>query len=249
MNSTILIKHAQVVFPDGVRPANILVEGGKISKISDGLSAPAETVLDGKGLHLFPGVIDPHVHFREPGVEHKEDLESGSRAAAAGGVTSFFEMPNTVPATITRAALAEKKGLASEKSLINYNFFIGATPDNLEELNGAENVPGIKIFMGSSTGDLLVDKLADLEKIFGNGSKLIAVHAEDEEMVQENWKKFRDSLNPADYPKIRTPEAALKATQLAVSLSQRFHRRLHILHLTSADEVSFLAKEKKRMGW
>ncbi len=191
----------------------------------------------------MPGVLDAHVHFRQPGYEWKEDLRSGSMAAAAGGVTSFFEMPNTKPATIDSETLKDKKQLAAQHALVNYNFFIGATPDNLDELNKVKNVPGIKVFMGSSTGDLLVDQLEDLERIFKNGERLIAVHAEDEAIIQASKAKIGTDLHVSDHTRIRHPEAALKATKIAVQLAKTYQRRLHILHLTTHQEVAFLASE------
>ena len=152
------------------------------------------------------------VHFREPGANQKEDLHSGSCAAAAGGVTSFLDMPNNTPPVITRQRMQGKKQLAAEKSVVNYGFFMGATPDNLEELNAVENVCGIKIFMGSSTGDLLVDDTYVLEKIFANGSRLIAVHAEDESVLQDNKELLKDISDVRIHPLLRNESAALRAS-------------------------------------
>jgi len=208
MIESILFKEIEIVSGSSIKTGDVLVKNGKIVEVGWDLPDHAEHIVSDSGLVLMPGVIDPHVHFRDPGAEHKEDLESGSKAAASGGVTSFFDMPNNTPTTTSRAAVAHKKKLASEKSLINYNFYIGATVDNLEELNQCENVPGIKIFMGSSTGTLLVDRKEDLAHIFANGSRLIAVHAEDEEMVQDNKRRFIDSTDPADHMLIREDAAA-----------------------------------------
>src|SRR5688572_13360745 len=192
----------------------------------------------------MPGVIDPQVHFREPGLTHKEDLHSGSRACAAGGVTSFLEMPNTSPPTTTPEALAWKKQRAEETSLVNYGFFIGATPDNVEVLDAVEQVAGIKIFMGSSTGTLLVSERADLERIFASGTRLIAVHAEDEARLKERYAQST-SVDPKAHSEIRDVESALIATRLAVELSDLHQRRLHILHLSTGDEADFLRAHGK----
>ena len=183
MKSSLTIRNADVVLPGKIQKTNVSVINGVIIAIGSKISEVGE-VIDAEGLFLIPGIIDPQVHFREPGADHKEDLHSGSCAAAAGGVTSFLDMPNNNPPVTTIKRMAEKKQLAAEKSVVNYGFFIGATPDNLEELNAVENVCGIKVFMGASTGDLLVDDPEILESIFANGTKLIAVHAEDESILQ-----------------------------------------------------------------
>lgn len=235
-----LIKNAKIVSSKSIDDADILISNGRIEKIAQGLHPGNAEIIEAGGLFALPGVTDPQVHFRDPGLTHKEDLRTGSRAAAAGGVTSFYEMPNTIPATTTRALMAEKKKIASDKCIVNYNFFIGATPNNLEELNSVENVTGIKIFMGSSTGDLLVSNEKDLDRIFGTGSKLIAVHSEDDEVINRNKKLFAKSVNFDDHRKIRSSEAAMKSTQLAVRLSLKYRRRLHILHLTTQEEAEFL---------
>jgi len=247
IHESILIRGATVVSGEATRPQqDVLVKAGKIVEIGERLQSSADLVLDARGLHLIPGVLDPQVHFREPGQTWKEDLASGSRAAAAGGVTGFFDMPNNQPSVTTRDTMAAKKALAAEKCVVNYNFFIGATRENLEELNRVENVAGIKIFMGSSTGDLLVSDPRDLETIFANGNRLIAVHAENDEIINLKRQVFADSTDFADHMRVRPPEAALSATSLAVTLAKRYSRRLHILHLTTADEVAFLRKEKSK---
>jgi len=219
----LLIKGGTVVSSRGAEPADVLIEGNTILRVAAGIADQAAEVLDARGLHLLPGVLDSHVHFREPGLTHKEDLASGSRACAAGGVTSFFDMPNTRPAGTTRALIAEKKALAAGKSLVNYNFFIGAARGNLDELNAAKNLPGIKVFLGSSTGGLLIDDDVLLEGIFSQGSRLIAVHAEDEAVMRE---------------------AASRVSSPTVALSERYRRRLHVLHLSSAEETVFLAEHR-----
>jgi dihydroorotase len=241
--SSLVIKNAHIVSSKKIFQADVLIEDGKIKELGEGLQASQQ--IDATGLHLIPGVLDPQVHFRDPGFEWKEDFETGSRAAASGGVTSFFDMPNTNPLTITREAMKSKKERAAQKSLVNYNFFIGATPNNLEELNAVENVCGIKIFMGSSTGSLLVSEMKDLDAIFSKGQRLIAVHAEDEAEILKNQKKMGVGGGVLNYPQIRSPLVALKATQNAVLLSKKYRRRLHILHLSTAEETEFLAREKE----
>lgn len=236
-----MIKNSTAILPTGPAAVDVLVSDGLIREIGASLSAPGAEILDAKGLTLIPGAIDPQVHFREPGMEWKEDLASGSRAAAAGGVTGFLEMPNTQPPTTTAALMAAKKELAARKCLVNYNFFIGATPEALPDLDETPNVCGIKIFMGASTGSLLVDKQEDLERIFSRGRRLIAVHAEDEALIRENKARYGAAARPEDHGLIRSPEVALRATQRAVELCRKYHRRLHILHMTTQEEAEFLA--------
>lgn len=200
--------------------------------------------IDADGLTLLPGVIDPQVHFREPGLEHKEDLFTASCACAKGGVTSFLEMPNTRPLTITQEALDDKLRRAQEKCLVNYGFFIGATPDNLPDLLDAQPTCGIKIFMGSMHGPLLVDQQAVLEPIFAKGTRLIAVHAEDQSRINQRRQQFAGVTDPAIHSTIQDNQAALNATQLALKLSKKYQRRLHILHLSTAEEANLLRQDK-----
>jgi len=245
MNS-LLIRRAEVVTSSGVGIADVLVEEGRIAKIASEIpSGSASETLDASGLVLMPGVIDPQVHFREPGMTWKEDLESGSKAAAAGGVTAFLDMPNTKPPCVTAQGIRDKLALAATKCRVDFGFFVGATPDNLEELLQSKEACGIKIFMGSSTGTLLVNRREDIERIFASGKKLIAVHAEDDDIINANKAAFGDKAKLSDHPSIRSPEAALKATALAVEFSKKYHRRLHVLHLTTEEEVRFLEKEKQ----
>ena len=244
MLDSILFKQVDMVFPEGIRRGDLWVKAGKIIAIGPSLPEYAEFILHEEGLLLMPGVIDPHVHFREPGADHKETIETGSMAAASGGVTSFFDMPNTNPSTTTVQALEYKKNRAAQTSLVNYNFFIGATPTNLDELILARNVPGIKLYIGSTTGNLLVDQSEHLEEIFKKSNKLIAVHAEDNGLIEAQKRRYKNSVNPADHANIRPPEAALKATQLAYELSKKYNRRLHICHMSTEEEVLFLTKMK-----
>lgn len=241
---SLLIANGVIVSSRGKTAADILIRGGKIVEIKERIVCEDVPVVDAAGLYVLPGVLDPQVHFREPGTTWKEDLHTGSCSAAAGGVTGFFDMPNNKPSITTRELMAMKKGLAREKCVVNYNFFIGATKENLEEVNAVENVCGIKVFMGASTGDLLVDTEEDLERIFANGSRLIAVHAEDNQMINDNQKKYAGSTDFNDHWKVRSEAAALKATKLAVSLALKYNRRLHILHLTTEEEVEFLRQYK-----
>jgi dihydroorotase len=241
----LLIKNAQIAQVDGsTMEGDVLCENGKIVKIDSAIDSNADELIDAAGRLLLPGVIDPQVHFREPGNEHKEGLGSGSRAAVRGGVTSFLEMPNTNPPTTDQAALDRKLQLAAEKSVANYGFFIGATPENLEALNSVSPVCGIKIFMGSSTGSLLVNRRADLDRIFANGTRLIAVHAEDETRIEERKKEFAGRTDYAVHSEIRDNQCAVLATELALELSKKYQRRLHILHMSTHEEVEILRKDK-----
>ena len=208
--STLLITNARIAQVDGSTiEADLLVKDGLIERIESSISTGADLTIDAAGKLVMPGVIDPQVHFREPGNEHKEDLGTGSRAAVRGGETSFLEMPNTNPPTTDQAALDKKLKLASEKSVANYGFFIGATPDNLKELNSVNPVCGIKIFMGASTGSLLVNDPKDLDRIFGNGDRLIAVHAEDEARINERKKQFAGRTDYAVHSEIRDNQCAV----------------------------------------
>ncbi|MBI1900932.1 MAG: dihydroorotase [Planctomycetia bacterium] len=238
-----LIRHAQVVFPGEIAAVNVLLDGEKIAAVDAAEHARADAVVDARGLHLLPGLIDDQVHFREPGLTHKEDLHTGSRACAKGGVTTFLEMPNTVPPAINQERLDEKLRLAAEKSLVNYGFYIGATPTNLADLKTARRTPGIKIFIGSSTGELLVDDQAALERIFAETTLPICAHCEDESTIKKNAALYGRSGNVADHSKIRDVEAALVATKRAVDLALRHKHRFHVLHVSTAAEADFLLEK------
>lgn len=241
----LLIRNARVAREDGtVFDGDVYCEDGVISRIDRSIDVAASESIDANGLLLLPGVIDPQVHFREPGKEYKEDLGSGSRAAAKGGVTSFLEMPNTDPPTTSQAALDDKLARAASKCVVNYGFFIGATPDNLDAINNANPACGIKIFMGSSTGSLLVNRDEDLERIFANGTRLIAVHAEDESRIRARQQQFAGQLDPAVHSEIRDNECARLATAKAIAFSKKYHRRLHILHMSTREEVEMLRHDK-----
>lgn len=242
----IAIQHAVICTPEGeLRQQEVRLEGDRIVEVAERVMlTPTDTVIDATGLTLLPGVIDPQVHFREPGLEHKEDLFTASCACAKGGVTSFLEMPNTRPLTIDQASLDDKLARAAAKSVVNYGFFIGATKDNLAVLNTVKPVCGIKIFMGSMHGPLLVDEEPILERIFSEGNRLIAVHAEDQRRIQARRQEFAGVKDVAVHSQIQDDIAALNATQLAVKLARKYQRRLHILHLSTGIEVDFLRQNK-----
>ncbi|SFI36233.1 dihydroorotase [Planctomicrobium piriforme] len=240
MSQRTLITGAQVVFPEGIRAANVLVEGHQILAIDPPSTARVDETVNAKGLHLIPGVIDDQVHFREPGFEHKEDLHTGSLACAKGGVTTFLEMPNTNPATVTIEALHDKLERAASKCVVNFGFYIGATAENVDVLQQAKRTPGIKIFIGSSTGNLLVDSQAALERIFAETTLPICAHCEDESTVRANRERIGSNPSLADHSKIRDHAAALIATQRAVDLAIRYKHRFHVLHVSTAQEVEFL---------
>lgn len=245
MKSNLLIKNANISLPNGeLLLGDVLVKQGKIAEIGNNLEAESTQIIDARGLTLLPGVIDPQVHFREPGLEHKEDLFTASCACAKGGVTSFLEMPNTIPLTTTQAILDDKLNIAKEKCLVNYGFFIGATAENLPDLNTANPTCGIKIFMGSNHGALLVSTESEIEPIFATGSRLIAVHAEDQARIIARRKEFANISNPAIHSQIQDEETALNATKLALKLSNKYQRRLHILHLSTGIEAEYLREHK-----
>lgn len=239
---SILIRGAKVVLPEGVVETSVLIEGGGIADIDPAIQVTAERTIDARGLHLLPGVVDDQVHFREPGLTHKEDLYTASRACAKGGVTTFLEMPNTIPNAITQARLEEKLALAAQKSLVNYGFYIGATPDNLADLRTATRTPGIKIFIGSSTGDLLVDDQEALERIFAETTLPICAHCEDEATVRANRARVGETGDVAAHSLVRDHAAARIATTRAMDLARRHKHRFHVLHVSTADECELLAE-------
>ena len=248
----LVIKNARIAQADGtITNGDLACKNGRIASIREQISNRSRETVDASGHLLLPGVIDPQVHFRDPGAPQKEDLASGSRAAVSGGVTSFLEMPNTHPATIGQQALDEKLKIASQKCVANYGFFIGATTNNLKALNECQPVCGIKIFMGSSTGNLLVNDKKDLDHIFASGNRLIAVHAEDEARIRERSEHYLGSGHSKHpdvsiHSVIRDAECAVLATQVALELSEKYQRRLHILHLSTAREAELLARKKPR---
>ncbi|MEM6470483.1 MAG: dihydroorotase [Planctomycetota bacterium] len=235
----VLFQNASIVLPAEIRSGSVFVEDGRIVEIDAG-KPTADQVIDCEGLHLLPGVVDDQVHFREPGLTHKEDLATASAACAAGGVTSYLEMPNTKPPAVTLEGVRAKEALAATKSKVNYGFYIGATPDNVDELAKATDVPGIKIFIGSSTGNLLVDDQDALERIFGETSLPICAHCEDEQTVRANAARLEGTTDVADHSKIRDERAAVIATTRAIDLAMRHKHRFHVLHVSTASEVPLL---------
>ncbi len=225
---------------------NIGISGGKIAEITTSPINGHEQI-NLEGLQVLPGIIDSQVHMREPGMTHKEDLDTGTRAAALGGVTSVFEMPNTVPATTTQAALEEKFKRAHGRAWVNYAFFIGGSPENVEQLASLEllpGCPGIKIFMGSSTGSLLVEDDTTLEKIFRAGRRRVILHSEDEYRLRERKHLAIESKNPITHPIWRDELTALRSTERLLRLARLTGRKVHVLHVTTAEEMQLLAKNK-----
>ena len=244
-----LIKGGTLVNEGRLFEGSILIEDSQIAQIYTDHHTPEasyDEVIDASGCFVLPGVIDDHVHFREPGLTAKADIESESRAAAAGGVTTYFDMPNTVPQTTTLEALGEKFALAAQKSHVNYSFFFGATNDNaalLPELD-KHRIPGVKLFMGSSTGNMLVDRREALEKIFESSTLPIMTHCEDTDIINRNMaaaiQQYGDDPKVTHHPEIRSEEACYESTRLAVELAKKHHARLHIAHLTTAKELELI---------
>ncbi|TDJ30052.1 MAG: dihydroorotase [Gammaproteobacteria bacterium] len=242
--SKILLVNATLVNEGRIFESDILLDGDRIASIDTGLSAgSADEVIDVQGCHVLPGLIDDQVHLREPGLTHKATISSESRAAICGGVTSFMEMPNTSPPTTDRAALVDKYARAAGRSFANFAFYLGATNDNLEELQRVTSADacGIKIFMGASTGNMLVDDHDVLEKIFANAALLVATHCEDSPTIRANEERFRkrfgEDVPISAHPEIRSAEACYKSSSFAVELAKRHATRLHVLHLTTAREL------------
>ncbi len=247
----ILIKNAKIVNEGTIVEGDVLIENDLIVEIADSISLKTSDciVIDAEGNYLMPGAIDDQVHFREPGLTHKGDIESESRAAVAGGITSFIEQPNTVPNAVTQEILEDKYQIASQKSFANYSFMMGATNDNLEEVlkTNPKNVAGIKIFLGSSTGNMLVDNEAVLEKIFSSTPMLIAVHCEDETTIKNNLASFKeqygDDVPVTAHNLIRSAEACYISSSKAVALAKRTGARLHIFHLSTAKEMELFTNK------
>ena len=244
-----LIRNAQIVNEGHLFHSDVLIENGIISKIAQKIDVYTDKIIDANGSLLIPGVIDDQVHFREPGLTHKADIYCESRAAVAGGITSYMEMPNTVPQTLTQDLLEEKYTKASQVSLANYSFFMGASNDNLDEVlkTDPKTVGAIKIFMGSSTGNMLVDNRQVLEKIFQKSKMLIAVHCEDEETIRINTEKAKAQFGediPINYhPVIRNDEACYKSSSMAIELAKKYNTRLHVFHLSTAKELELFRND------
>jgi len=243
----LVVKNGTAVTPGGIGPADIGVRKGRIAEIGNIDPSKAGQAIDAAGLHVLPGVIDPQVHFREPGAEHKEDLESGTRAAVLGGVTAVMEMPNTNPTTTTLAALNDKLGRARGRAWCDIAFFVGASPDNIDQLPKLEawfGTPGVKLFMGSSTGTLLVPDDATIRRVFEAGFRRVALHAEDEERLEERKALVKPDSTAHVHPEWRDVETAAKATRRVIALARETGRRIHVLHVTTAEEIELLAAAK-----
>ena len=247
---TTLVKGGTIVNEGRTFNGSLVIEDERITQIIEGNHTPEasyDEVIDASGCFVLPGVIDDHVHFREPGLTEKADMESESRAAAAGGVTTYFDMPNTVPQTTTLEALDEKFALAATKSHVNYSFFFGATNDNASLFPQLDihRIPGIKLFMGSSTGNMLVDRREALECIFTTAPLPIMAHCEDTDIINRNMaearQRYGDDPQVTHHPEIRSEEACYESSRLAVELAVKHHARLHIAHLTTAKELDLLS--------
>ncbi len=255
-----IIKNISVINEGEITQSDVYIRDQRIAKIAPQIDIPAAArEINGEGKYLFPGIIDEHVHFREPGLTYKADIYTESRAAVAGGVTSFMEMPNTKPPALTWELLEEKYSLASQQSLANYSFYMGVSNDNTEEVlkvnKHKKEICGIKIFMGSSTGNMLVDNYLTLDHIFSGCELLIATHCENEKMIKENLQKAiaekgEENLTAADHPVIRNAEVCFTSSLVAVQFAKKYNSRLHILHLTTGKELQLFTnliplKDKK----
>ncbi|PPL03764.1 dihydroorotase [Parapedobacter indicus] len=252
--ATTLIKAATLVNEGQTITADILISNGRIEKIAPEISASADTEVNAEGLHAFPGLIDDQVHFREPGLTYKADIWHESRAAVAGGTTSFMEMPNTVPNALTQQLLQDKYEIAAKQSLANYSFYMGAANDNLDEVlrTDPRDVCGVKVFMGSSTGNMLVDDERTLEGIFSNSPMLIATHCEDEATIRQNLSRYKDTYGDAltteMHPLIRSAEACYISSSRAVALAKKHGSRLHVLHISTAREADLFERDTPLTG-
>ncbi|MBT8195389.1 MAG: dihydroorotase, partial [Bacteroidia bacterium] len=251
MLKTTLIKNATVVNEGVIAIKDVLIKDGLIDKVDNQISLGDEnhTEINAEGLHLLPGVIDDQVHFREPGLTHKAEIYTESKAAVAGGITSFMEMPNTVPQAVTQELLKDKYDIASKKSIANYSFFMGTTNDNIDEIlkTNIKEVSGVKIFMGSSTGNMLVDDEKTLDTLFSQCPMLIATHCEDEKTVKENFKKYYDKYGddiPIEmHPIIRSDQACYLSSSFAVELAKKNNARLHVLHISTEKELELFKSD------
>ncbi|MEO7306749.1 MAG: dihydroorotase [Ferruginibacter sp.] len=253
-----LFKNIHVVNEGKIQPMDVLINGERIEKIAAGIETKYKvTEINGEGKHLLPGVIDDQVHFREPGLTHKATIYTESKAAVAGGVTSFMEMPNTVPNALTPQLLEDKYTIAANTSLANYSFFMGTSNNNADEVlkmnDHKHNVCGVKIFMGASTGNMLVDSHNALDKVFRESEMLIATHCEDERIIKANYERIKSQkgeLSAADHPLIRDDEACFESSLIAIKFAQKYNSRLHILHISTEKELQLFSnmmplKEKR----
>jgi len=246
-----LFKNISIINENNISEKDVYIKNGRIERIDNAISVKEKvSEINGEGRHLFPGVIDDQVHFREPGLTHKANIYTESKAAVAGGVTSFMEMPNTIPNALTHELLENKYNIAKQTSLANYSFFMGVSNDNADEVlkmnRRKKDVCGVKIFMGSSTGNMLVDSEPTLHKIFSESELLIATHCEDEKIIKENYKNLKaikPDLRPSDHPVIRDVNACYTSSSFAASLAKKYNSRLHILHITTAKELELFTNE------
>jgi dihydroorotase len=255
--SSILIKNAQVVNEGTTQVLDVFIKNGRIEKLAPQIDLKADQEINAEGLHLLPGLIDDQVHFREPGLTYKANIFTESRAAVAGGTTSFMEMPNTVPNTLTQKLLQDKYDIGQDSSLANFSFFMGAANDNIDEVlkTNPRDVCGVKVFMGSSTGNMLVDNETALENIFRNSPTLIATHCEDEATIKANLaaykERYGDNITIDMHPLIRSAEACYLSSSKAVELAKKNNTRLHILHISTGKETvlfdNTISLEKKRI--
>lgn len=240
----LLIRGGTVVSESSASPADIWIENGRVARVAPGLAASGDTpILEAAGKLVFPGLIDPQVHFREPGAEHKEDLGSGSLAALAGGVTSFLEMPNTRPPTTTPELLEDKLARAAGRAHSDHAFFLGATSENAEQLGEWEQSPGcsgVKVFMGSSTGTLLVPDDETLERVLRSGRRRVAVHSEDETRLSERYAAIRPGTPVTQHPEVRDVECAVRATRRLLDMCEKTRRPVHLLHVSTAEEIDMM---------
>jgi dihydroorotase len=239
----LLVRGGSVVGPRDTRVADVLIRGGLVAAVGEHLEAPGVPVLDARRHIVLPGPLDPQVHFREPGLEHKEDLASGSIAAAAGGVTGFMEMPNTSPSTTDPARLADKLARAQGRCVVDYGFFLGATAENAERLGEWETLEGcagVKVFMGSSTGDLLVPDDETLERVLRSGKKRVTVHSEDDFRLRERYAAVAEGTHVSAHPDVRDVECAVRSTTRLLDLAEKTGRKIHVLHVSTAEELDLV---------
>ena len=247
--STTLIKNAKIVNEGQIFESDLLIKDGRIDKIGSDITHDSATIIDASGKYLIPGMIDDQVHFREPGLTHKAEIFTESRAAVAGGITSFMEMPNTVPNVLTQELLEDKYHIGANRSLANFSFFMGASNDNIEEVLKTDKtkVCGVKVFMGSSTGNMLVDNKETLTNIFSKVDHLIATHCEDEATIRANTvtykEKYGDDMPIKYHPEIRSAEACYLSSSMAVELAKKYNTRLHILHISTAKELDLFRND------
>lgn len=243
-----LIKGGTIINEGRIFRADLSIENDVISEIitTGDITSHYDEIIDATDKFIIPGVIDDQVHFREPGLTHKGDIEEGSRAAAAGGVTSFMDMPNVIPPTTSIKLLEERQEIAARKSLVNYSFYLGATTDNIDEIKRVDTrtTCGVKVFMGSSTGNMLVDDIPSLERLFAESPLLVATHCEDSPIINANLARYKEiygeDIPPQYHPLIRSREACFKSSALAAGIARKYKARLHILHLSTAEELALL---------